>query len=353
MAVRKVGTCRIVRELGRGGMGVVFEAVQEGLDRRVAVKALDGKLSGTAEVVERFKREGRAYAQLRHQAVVTVHDLVEKDDSLYLVTEFVDGPDLARVLRQGGAMPPDCVAVVGARMAEALDYIHFHKLLHRDVKPANIMVSNDGDVKLVDFGIAKDQTADDLTREGVVVGSPAYMPPEVMNGGEADAKADIWALGVTLYELAAARRPFQAPTTESLVQAVRAGSFPRLRSLAPGVPRRLSRAIERCLRKRPRDRWPDAGALAAELELCAVQALQGLNPRARLVGLLTHRGFMGQEQALTRIDSKSLLASLDIDEATVVITETPRPRHWGWAVLLLLAVGAGAAAIWARYRGLL
>jgi len=84
-----------------------------------------------------------------------------------------------------------------------------------------------------------------------------------------------------------------------------------------------------------------------------VQALQGLNPRARLVGLLTHRGFMGQEQALTRIDSKSLLASLDIDEATVVITDTPRPRHWGWAVLLLLAVGAGAAAIWARYRGLL
>lgn len=353
MAVRKVGTCRIVRELGRGGMGVVFEAVQEGLDRRVAVKALDGKLPGRSELVERFKREGRAYAQLRHQAVVAVHDLVEKDDSLYLITEFVDGPDMARVLRQGGAIPPDCVAIVGARMAEALDYIHFHKLFHRDVKPANIMVSNDGDVKLVDFGIAKDQTADDLTREGVVVGSPAYMPPEALNGEEADASADIWALGVTLYELAAARRPFEAATTESLVQAVRSGSFPRVRSLVPGMPRRLARAIERCLRRRARDRWPDAGALAAELERCSVQALRGLNPRARLVGLLTHRGFMGQEQALTRIDSRSLLASLVIDEATAPLEEAPRPRRWAWALVALLAVGAGAAALWARYRGLL
>jgi serine/threonine-protein kinase len=351
MAIRKVGTCRIVRELGRGGMGVVFEAVQEGLERRVAVKALDDKLSDTPEVVERFRREGRAYAQLRHQAVVTVHDLIEKDDSLYLVTEFVDGPDLARVLKQGGALPPDCVAVVGARMAEALDYIHFHKLFHRDVKPSNIMVSNDGDLKLVDFGIAKDQTADDLTREGVVVGSPAYMPPEVLYGGESDAKADIWALGVTLYELAAARRPFQGPTTEALIKAVRSGAYPRLRSLAPGVPRRLARAVERCLRKRPGDRWPDAGRLAAELERCSVQALRGLHPRARLVGLLTHRGFLQEEEALTRIDSKSLLASLVIDEAPVVVEQAPRPRRWPWAVLLLLAIGGGALLWWGRLRG--
>jgi serine/threonine-protein kinase len=221
------------------------------------------------------------------------------------------------------------------------------------VKPANIMLSTDGELKLVDFGIAKDTTADDLTREGVVVGSPAYMPPEVMNGVEADAKADIWALGVTLYELCAARRPFMAATTESLVQAVRGGSFPRLRSLAPGVPRRLARAIERCLRKRPRDRWTDAGALAAELERCAVQSLRGLSPRARLVGLLTHRGFLAQEEALTRVDSKSLLASLVIDEATVLVEPTPRRPRWRWVLLLLLAAGAGAAAAWARYRGLL
>ncbi|HEY6105972.1 MAG TPA: serine/threonine-protein kinase, partial [Anaeromyxobacteraceae bacterium] len=154
MAVRKVGTCRIVRELGRGGMGVVYEAFQEGLDRRVAVKALDQKLARSKELLERFRREGRAYAQLRHQAVVAVHDLVEKEDTLYLITEFVDGADLNRIMVQGGPLPPACLAVIGARVAEALDYVHFNKLLHRDVKPANIMVSRDGEVKLMDFGIA-------------------------------------------------------------------------------------------------------------------------------------------------------------------------------------------------------
>src|SRR5512146_1368075 len=124
--VRKVGTSRIVREIGRGGMGVVYEAFQDGLDRPVAVKALDTKLTRSKEIVERFRREGRAYARLRHEAIVQVHDIVEKDDGLYLITEFVDGADLARVLAQGGALPPECVALVGARVAEALDYVHFN-----------------------------------------------------------------------------------------------------------------------------------------------------------------------------------------------------------------------------------
>src|SRR5512141_1112851 len=110
--VRKVGSSRIVREIGRGGMGVVYEAFQEGLDRPVAVKALDAKHARTKEVVERFRREGRAYARLRHEAIVQVHDLVERDEGVYLVTEFVDGTDLSRLLAQGGALPADCVALV-------------------------------------------------------------------------------------------------------------------------------------------------------------------------------------------------------------------------------------------------
>jgi serine/threonine-protein kinase len=113
--VRKIGTSRIVREIGRGGMGVVYEALQEALDRTVAIKALDTKLTRSKEIVERFRREGRAYARLRHEANVGVHDLVERDDGLYLVTDLVDGADLARVLATGGALPHDCVAIVGAR----------------------------------------------------------------------------------------------------------------------------------------------------------------------------------------------------------------------------------------------
>jgi eukaryotic-like serine/threonine-protein kinase len=348
MAVRKVGTCRIVRELGRGGMGVVFEAFQEGLDRRVAVKALDAKLARSKEVVERFKREGRAYSELRHQAVVAVHDLVEKDDTLYLVTDFVDGADLARVLAQGGALPPACVAVVGARVAEALDYVHFNKLLHRDVKPANVMVSRDGEVKLMDFGIAKDTSATDLTRDGMLVGSPSYLAPEVLGGEQADAKADIWALGVTLYELACGEKPFRGADADSLFNAIRRGTFPRLRSVAP-VPRRLARAIERCLERRPRSRWRNAGALAHELERCGHKLLRGMHPQARLVALMAHRGFAQEEEALSRVDASSLLATRSVDEGTGFVPAVPQVPRWRWAVTVAVALAAGLAAFLAPF----
>jgi serine/threonine-protein kinase len=325
-------------------MGVVFEAVQEGLDRRVAVKALEATRTRTADVVERFRREGRAYAQLRHEAVVAVHDLVEKEDALYLVTEFVDGADLSRILAQGGALPPDCVAAIGARVAEALEYVHFHRLLHRDVKPGNVMISRDGEVKLLDFGIAKDANASDLTREGVVVGSPPYMAPELLVGEEGDARADVWGLGVTLYELAGGRKPFDGGTHQALFKAVRAGRFPRLRSLAPGVPRRLARAVERCLRTRAADRWPDAGALARELTRCAERALRGRTWRSRLVALMTHRGFVTEEEALTRVDASTLQATLVLDTEALTSPEAPPLSPWRWVGLAVVALGAGLAA---------
>lgn len=352
MAVRKVGTCRIVRELGRGGMGVVYEAFQEGLDRRVAVKALDAKLARSRELVERFKREGRAYAQLRHQAVVAVHDLVEKEDTLYLVTDFVDGADLNRVLTQGGPLPPACVAVVGARVADALDYVHFNKLLHRDVKPANVMVSREGEVKLMDFGIAKDQTATDLTRDGMLVGSPSYIAPEVLGGEPGDAKADIWALGVTLYELACGEKPFRGPDAEMLFNSIRRGEFPRLRSVVPSMPRRLARAIEKCLEKRPRARWNTAGAMARELERCGERVLGDIHPQARLVALMAHRGFAQEEEALTKIDRASLLATRAVDEGTGTVPAPSVPRHalrWRWALMVALAAAAGLTAWLVRF----
>jgi serine/threonine-protein kinase len=315
MAIRKVGTCEVKREIGRGGMGVVYEARQEPLERTVAIKALDAKLARSKELVERFRREGRAYAQLRHQAIVAVHDLIEKEDTLYLVTDFVDGADLTKVLAKGGTLPAECAAIVGARISEALDYVHFNHLLHRDVKPANIMLSRDGEVKLMDFGIAKDQRETDLTRAGMLVGSPSYLAPEVLGGDPADGKADVWALGVTLYELVTGEKPFRGRDADELFGAIRKGSFRRIRSLAPDCPRRLARAIEKCLEAKPRGRWKTAGALARELDACAAKILGGMHPQARLVALMTHRGFAKEEEALTRIDAASLLATRAVDVA--------------------------------------
>jgi serine/threonine protein kinase len=352
--VRKVGTSRIVREIGRGGMGVVFEAFQEGLDRPVAVKALDVKLARSKELVERFRREGRAYAQLRHHSIVAVHDLVEKDDTIYLVTDFVDGADLNKVLAKGGTLPPDCAAVVGARVAEALDYVHFNKLLHRDVKPANVMLSRDGEVKLMDFGIAKDQTAADLTKVGMLVGSPSYLAPEVLNGDAADPRADVWALGVTLYELVTGEKPFKGKDAEELFAAIRRGAFRHVRALAPDCPRRLARAVERCLERRPRQRWRTAGAFARELEACAAKMLGGMHPQARLVALMANRGFADERDALTRIDAASLLRTRAADEpagtdgATKPFVLRPR-RRFRWSVALTLAAAAGIAAWLVRF----
>lgn len=347
--VRKVGTSEIQREIGRGGMGVVYEAFQDGLARRVAVKALDGKLARSKELLERFRREGRALAQLRHQAIVAVHDLVDKDGTLYLVTDFVDGADLNRLLAKGGTIPPECVAVVGARVAEALDYVHFNKLLHRDVKPANVMVTRDGQVKLMDFGIAKDQTASDLTKVGMLVGSPSYLAPEVLNGDPADARADIWALGVTLYELVTGEKPFRGRDADELFEAIRRGAFRRIRAIAPACPRRLARAIERCLERRKARRWRTAGALARELDACAARMIRGMHPQARLVALMTNRGFAEEAYALTVMDAASLLATRAVDEVGSYGATRPfvlrRRRRFSWALAIALALVAGAS-VW-------
>jgi len=350
--VRKVGTSRIVREIGRGGMGVVYEAFQEGLDRPVAVKALDQKLVRSKELVERFRREGRAYARLRHEAIVAVHDLVEKDDQLYLVTDLVDGADLARVLHEGGAIPGECAAIIGARVAEALDYVHFNALLHRDVKPANVMVSRDGEVKLMDFGIAKGEDDPALTRVGMLVGSPSYMAPEVLNGEEAGPAADVWALGVTLYELVTGEKPFRGANAEELFGIIRRVRFRRIRALAPECPRKVARAIERCLAKRPEKRWKSAGAFARALDAFSARRLKRIHPRARLVALLAHRGFATEEIALSRMDVETLNATRVADEKgsrTIVEFPVRRARRSLALATTILALAAGIAVWLVRF----
>ncbi len=350
--VRKIGSSRIVREIGRGGMGIVYEALQEGLDRPVAVKALDTKLARSKEIVERFRREGRAYARLRHEAIVAIHDLVERDDGLFLVTEFVDGTDLARLVARGGALPADCVAIAGARVAEALDYVHFNGLLHRDVKPANVMVSRDGEVKLMDFGIAKGEDDASLTRAGMLVGSPSYMAPEVLAGEEAGPPADVWALGVSMYELLTGEKPFRGKDAEDLFQTIQRGRFPRLRTLAPECPRRLARAVERCLSRKPALRFKSAGMLARALDGIGTGLLpRGVHPRARLVALLANRGFVTEQIALAKVDASTLAATRIRDSrGTATQAEFPvrRRRRASLAVATALAAAAGFAAYFVR-----
>jgi eukaryotic-like serine/threonine-protein kinase len=344
MAVRKVGTSRVVREIGRGGMSVVFEGYQEALDRRVAVKALDAPSARSEELAERFRREGRAYAQIHHAGVIAVHDLVEKDGALYLVTEFVDGADLDRLVRLG-RLPPACVAALGAAVAEALDCIHAHSLLHRDLKPGNVMISRRGEVKVMDFGIVKDPMAAELTRTGTVVGTPYYLAPEVLGGDGEDERSDLWSLGVTLYELATGERPFAGADYQALFGAIRRGRFRPVRELAPEVPRRLARAIERCLEQRPDRRFETAAMLAGELGAQAGRLLGEVPAAQRLAALLEER-----ERAETAAPGTLLLGTDDLiplsgAEADAVRHPWRRPLLWG-ALAAALTVWAWLSRPW-------
>jgi serine/threonine protein kinase len=348
MAVRKVGSSRILREIGRGGMSVVYEAYQEGLDRRVAVKAFQPGRAGRApskDLVERFRREGRAYAQMRHPALLAVHDLVEKEQGLYLVTEFVDGADLHRVLAAGGALPAACVAAVGARVADALECVHAHALVHRDVKPSNVMLSRVGEVKLMDLGIAKDPLASDLTRDGAVVGTPAYVAPEMLDGQAATEQTDVWATGVTLYELATGRRPFEGEGFPELFAAVRSKPARPVRELAPDLPRRLASAIDRCLEKRPARRWQTAADLARELEACAERLLEGARAEAVLAALLSERVVGEAAQAG---DEPATPATPEATAPEGVAAPPRRAAALRWAIGTALALAlAGACLAWA------
>jgi serine/threonine-protein kinase len=237
--------------------------------------------------------------------------------------------------------------VIGARVADALDYVHFNAMLHRDVKPANVMLSRDGEVKLMDFGIAKGEDDPALTRVGMLVGSPSYMAPEVLGGEEAGPAADVWALGVTLYELLTGEKPFRGATADELFAAIRRGRFRRIRAHAPKCPWRTARAVERCLAARPARRWKSAGTLARALDACASRSLRKIHPRARLVALLAHRGFATVEVAKAHLDDATLAATRLADErGTATVVEFPVRRAAHHLALVAALALVTALGVW-------
>jgi eukaryotic-like serine/threonine-protein kinase len=341
MRVRTVGTTKILRELGRGAMGVVYEGVQESLERYVAVKELTPQNKHQEEAIERFRREGVAYARLHHEHILQVHDFVEKNESAYLIIEYVSGADAQKLLKAGGPYPAVMVAAVGAKIASALAHAHESKLLHRDVKPANVLLGITGEVKLTDFGVVKDLEASDLTREGMVVGSLPYMAPEILAQGEYGAHSDIWALGVMLYELATGERPFIGKDDSTLMAAIVRGSHSHVRTRAD-LTRRLGRAIERCLARRPAKRWPHAIVLAHELETCFLELSTTKNARSDVTAFLASRGYVleaDDAEVHTRVDPQVM------QETRIVPANEPSEMRWialAWVVFAAIA----ASGLW-------
>jgi serine/threonine protein kinase len=266
---RTIGSFAIERELGSGGMGVVLLGRHATLERRAVLKRLRPELAASDELVARFAREAKAAAAVHHQNVVAVYDWIAWRGDHYIAQEFVDGVDLRAALAQVGRFPWRIAALLALEIARGLEAIHARATVHRDLKPANVLLGRSGEVKIADFGIALDRTGDGLTRPGTALGSPPYVAPEQLLGERADARSDLFALGVVLYELLAGAPPFREPAEgeeDTLLERIQRGRFPNLTRAAPGTPRWLARLAHALLRARPRRRPAAAQLVRRQLE---------------------------------------------------------------------------------------
>jgi eukaryotic-like serine/threonine-protein kinase len=244
-------------------MGTVYRARDTRLGRDVAIKVINAEIASDADRIERFQREATIVATLNHPGIVVIHDTGQEHGASYFVTEFVEGVSLRTLLQDDGALGYRRVVDIGAQIADALGAAHARGILHRDVKPENVMITRQGRAKLLDFGLAKSRldARHDVTRTGlrteagVVLGTVAYMSPEQVRGEALDARSDIFSLGIVLYEMLSGSRPFEGATTADVMSAVLRADPPPLVESIPASPRMI---VQRCLNSQPTERFQSA-----------------------------------------------------------------------------------------------
>ncbi|MBA3263009.1 MAG: serine/threonine protein kinase, partial [Thermoleophilaceae bacterium] len=256
------GRYRVLTRLGSGGMASVLLCHDERLDRRVAVKRLHADSPG--EVEQRFVREAKLGASFNHPNLVSVYDTALEDEGLLIVMEYVRGESLAHALPRG-PLEPERLASLAIDLGEALDYVHAEGVVHRDVKPANVLLRDDGVAKLVDLGIAMSVDQTRMTRSGTVLGSAAYMAPEQLGGGEVGPAADVYAFATVCFEALAGRRAPPGRTPMEIAHRIATAEPPDVRDHAPELPAAVAHALARGMARDPADRQASAGDLAAEL----------------------------------------------------------------------------------------
>jgi serine/threonine protein kinase len=255
-----------VRIIATGGMSQIFRAHQPSLDRYIVVKKLKDELQANPETVERFRREAKALASVLHQNVAHVYDFVEGENESYILMEYIDGVDLSHVVEKVGSVPAEVAACILLCVAKGVSYIHAHNLIHRDIKPSNIRLTTRGEVKLMDFGIVMSIENQGLTRPGMMVGSPSYLSPEQVLGDTIDGKADVFLMGICLYEMLTGTRPFRDEGQETIFHRIREAKFVPIRNMQRNVPPLLEGIVHRCLRKEPGRRYKSMKEVMAELE---------------------------------------------------------------------------------------
>ena len=265
-----------VEELvGHGGMSSVYRAHDRLLERHVALKILHAQYTGDDEFVERFKREARSVAQLSHPNIVTVIDRGEDAGRQFIVFEYIDGENLKELVVRRGRLSVTDAVELGLQIARALAFAHGQGLVHRDVKPQNVLLNGDGRAKVTDFGIARSLDVEGVTQAGTVLGTSDYIAPEQASGQPVDAQTDVYSLGVVLYELLSGDVPFAGDNFVAVAMKHVNEVAPSLLEVRADVPRRVANAIDRALEKDPERRFPSMDAFAAELESCLAELEHG------------------------------------------------------------------------------
>jgi len=263
----QLGRYQLTDELGQGGMSVVYRARDTQLKRDVAVKVMHSFLAEQPEARERFYREAVAVARLRHEHIIEIYDYSGEDhDTSYIVAELVEGRALSEYLQGQPLGPPEAALVLAHPIAAALEHAHSHGIIHRDLKPENILVDSRGVLKLTDFGIARMLDNKTLTMTGTLLGSPAYMAPEYIEGVDTDGRSDIFSFGAMLYQFIVGKLPFNAPTPHALLRKITTGEYTPAHQANPEVHAALARIVHRCLEHDPQARFKDAGHLRATLD---------------------------------------------------------------------------------------
>lgn len=267
----KLGRYEIVRELGKGAMGVVYEGRDPNIGRRVALKTARRDVlaaSGMAsEMMERFLREARAAGALNHPNIITIYDTDEEDGTAWIAMEFIEGSDLREMLLERRGLDLGRILEMGAQICDALEVAHRQGIVHRDIKPANILITREGSLKVADFGIAH-VTDSTLTQEGALIGTPHYMSPEQFMGQNIDGRADLFSVGIILYELLTGEKPFSGEALSTVMHHV-IKTMPVVPSeLNLSIPQHVDTVLLKAMAKRPQERYASASAMAAALREC-------------------------------------------------------------------------------------
>ena len=337
---QRLGPYVIEKPIGKGGMGTVYLASDPALGRHVAIKVLAPELAADAECLARFKREATSLARIRHPSLVHIYSVGHDAGLHYIAMEYVRGQSLARILRQRGRLHYSTALAIFAQVAAALEKVHAAGMVHRDVKPGNIMIDEDRRAVLMDFGLAKPRGDRSVTTANTLVGTPEYMAPELAEGEEADFRSDIYSLGIVLFEMLAGQPPFRGRSSIQTLRQHVEHPVPPLSSLVPGLPDGLEAAVAKALAKRREERYASvrdfALALHAAVPTPELAAFVGAGLTPETAPTISLEPVPGEATTAPTVAAAPTTAT----EPT-----SPAPARRRWRLWLAVAAAAVVAAV--------